>query len=343
MKHFLPKKLRRELFAIFSREISTKENWRDICTSKSVKRNLYQKMFKKTFPTKSLKKHLQQRIWEEKSLVKNLKQESTESLKRNLYQNNPPETSPKFLSSMWEFFFGILYRKNLRGFSIKLYSSKKSTKNLTRNCHRKIFEDVYSKNLPRKNFEDKFLQKLLHTKINPTKTSEPEKTEKESLQKYPLNPEDKSLPKNALKRNLYETVSQDKFIPKKALQTWQKTLSTQINPKKFFTEKMKQKSTQRSSYQRGLYQKKSGERGFFLNMICAIKLFIKVFKSYPNLRFEDWKKLHCEHENLSLQSKFHPSFDKTLIDTIKVSSKFRWNFDWFSQSFIKTLIPLVKV
>jgi len=59
----------------------------------------------------------------------------------------------------------------------------------------------------------------LHTKINPTKTSEPEKTEKESLQKYPLNPEDKSLPKNALKRNLYETVSQDKFIPKKALQT----------------------------------------------------------------------------------------------------------------------------
>ena len=100
IKYYLPKKFCRKILAFFfkrnlyettSEEIFVRQSpWREISTKK---------MSEETFLPKSLKRHLQQRIWEEKSLAKNLsRQKSTKSLKRNLYQSNPPETVPKFLS-----------------------------------------------------------------------------------------------------------------------------------------------------------------------------------------------------------------------------------------------------
>ena len=102
---FAKKVMQRNLCNFPSREISTKQNWRDICTSKSVKRNLYQKMSEETFLPKSLKRHLQQRIWEEKSLAKNLsRKKSTKSLKIlsnwKWYTNNW-EVVYKIVSNIW--------------------------------------------------------------------------------------------------------------------------------------------------------------------------------------------------------------------------------------------------
>ena len=71
----------------------------EIFVPESVQRNLYQKMFEKKILTKSLQEiSPAKKLRREISSKESLKNKSTKSLKRNLYQNNPPETSPKFLS-----------------------------------------------------------------------------------------------------------------------------------------------------------------------------------------------------------------------------------------------------
>ena len=317
---------------------------------KTVKRNLYQKMFENAFLPKSLRRHLQQRIWEEKSKGTNLSRKKvTKSLKRNLYQNNPPDPSRDiskislkrhfYQTSIWEvFFFGILYRTKEphRGFSTKLYSRKKRLpKNSSEIVTAKKIEDG---SLLKKSFQKKLWRKVSTTNLwiqkfeyknQPNKNVWTKKHEKESLQDkniwteiiYPKKPEDKSLPKNTLKRNLYETVSQDKFTQKKLCRLYQKTLSTKEIQRNSLPKSWKIYPIQFLP-KRSLPKKIKRPWIWFLKMIYPIKVSSK-FR---------W--------NFDSASR---SFIETSIRPVEVSSKLRWNFDSTSRSFDETSILPVKV
>ena len=111
IKNYLAKKLGRETFAFFQEKSLRNKMWRDIRTSKFVKRNLYQKMFEETFLPKSLKRHLQQRIWEGKSIAKNLSRTNP----RNLWKEISTKTTlQRHLQNFSQEKF--LPNKHLRGF-----------------------------------------------------------------------------------------------------------------------------------------------------------------------------------------------------------------------------------
>ena len=360
--------MQRNLCNFPSREISTKQNWRYICTSKPVKRNLYQKMFENAFLPKSLRRHLQQRIWEEKSKGTNLSRKKvTKSLKRNLYQNNPPDPSRDiskislkrhfYQTSIWEVFFfrNTIPKEPHRGFSTKLYSRKKRLpKNSSEIVTAKNLKmDLYSKNLSRKNSEEKFLQQIFEYKNQPNKNVWTKKHEKESLQEkiiwteiiYPKKPEDKSLPKNTLKRNLYETVSQDKFTQKKLFRLYQKTLSTKEIQRNSLPKNWKIYPIQFLP-KRSLPKKIKRPWIWFFKMLYPIKVSSKFrwsFDSASRSFIETSMKLRFD------QSKFHRNFNETSIPPVEVSmklrfyqSKFRWNFDSTSRSFIEVSTPKSK-
>jgi len=322
----------------FSREISTKQNWRGICTSKSVHSVSTKKMFEKTFLTKSLKRHLQQRIWEEKSLVKksrknplNLWREistkkpsrdiSKISLKRNFYR-----------TSIWQFFFPEYYTKRISEDFLPSYipfkqNPPKSSSEIVTAKFLKM--DLYSKNPARKNVSTTkpWIQTSTHKFLK------------------------KRLYQKNMTRNLYKQKSSGrKFSTQK---TWRQISTQKKSEETFLPEKLEKESLLKIIWRENFSQK-TMKTNLYTKMLWRETSTKESPKKdfIPTLSQKLWKMCHLNsEEKLSTkknqESKFHPSFDKTSIDTIKVWSKFRRNF-WliqskFDQSCDKTLIGSVKV
>jgi len=337
-KKLSAEKLRRESFAFFQEKSLRNKIWRDICNwiraEKSLPKNVWEEILTKSLqeisPAKNLRREISSKesqeqiheISEKKSLQKQPSRDISKiSLKRNFYR-----------TSIWQFFFPEYYTKRISEDFLPSYipfkqNPPKSSSEIVTAKFLKM--DLYSKNPARKNVSTTkpWIQTSTHKFLK------------------------KRLYQKNMTRNLYKQKSSGrKFSTQK---TWRQISTQKKSEETFLPEKLEKESLLKIIWRENFSQK-TMKTNLYTKMLWRETSTKESPKKdfIPTLSQKLWKMCHLNsEEKLSTkknqESKFHPSFDKTSIDTIKVWSKFRRNF-WliqskFDQSCDKTLIGSVKV